>query len=211
MPQDPRGSSSPARCLRKCRVQGGAPDSAFLRSSGRRMLPPTLLCPLTPYTIFQAPRTLYLAAHLLSLPEATAADPTRLTRGTPSGRSGKAGALWEAQDGPDRQGWRTGFGSSGAQARWAGRQEGQLQGGTQGREAPQPATFPPAEALAQEALITCQTKGRTLPATDLSPLPSAVTSAPLAERGECRLPGGGRVGGEGVSSPVLFRQEPPLP
>lgn len=117
VPQDPRGSFSPARCLGKCRVRGGAPDSAFLRSSGRRMLPPTLLCPLTPYTIFQAPRTLYLAAHLLSLPEATAADPTRLTRRTPSGRSGKAGALWEAQDGPDRQGRRTGFGSSGAQAR----------------------------------------------------------------------------------------------
>ena len=33
VPQDPQGSSSPVRCLGKCRVWGGAPDSAFLRSS----------------------------------------------------------------------------------------------------------------------------------------------------------------------------------
>lgn len=35
VPQDPQGRSSPVRCLGKCRVWGGAPDSAFLRSSGR--------------------------------------------------------------------------------------------------------------------------------------------------------------------------------
>ncbi|CAI9162295.1 unnamed protein product, partial [Rangifer tarandus platyrhynchus] len=35
------------------------------------------------------------------------------------------------------------FGTSGPQARWAGRHEGPLQAGVQGLEAPQPAAFPP--------------------------------------------------------------------
>lgn len=93
---------------------------------------------------------------------------------------------------PDGWGRRAGFGSSGPQARWAGCHEGQLQAGTQGREAPQPAAFPPSRGPGSAGTHHLADE-REDPAGD-RPQPSAITSAPLAERGACRLPGGGRAG-----------------
>ena len=66
VPQDPWGSSQPSEVPGKMQGLGWGPGLCIFEELWVTwMLPPTLLCPLTPYTIFQAPRT--LPCHTLAL------------------------------------------------------------------------------------------------------------------------------------------------